>query len=214
LWHALVADGSVRDHLRRLIFVEQPLHRDVALSDAAKAEMLAWRGEGEYPPMIIDESDGHPGALLRALECGYVGTSHKNCKGIAKGIANACLIARRRRENPAATYLMSGEDLSNVGPVALLQDLAACATLGIESVERNSQHYFRGLSMHSAEVQHQILKHHGDLYRQHDPGGFPTLDIQHGRVATGSVVDAPFGTGFELDTSRFAELRNWVFEPD
>jgi hypothetical protein len=33
--------------------------------------------------------------------------------------------------------MMSGEDLCNTGPIALLQDLAVMAALGIESVERN-----------------------------------------------------------------------------
>ena len=32
-------------------------------------------------------------SLPTALALGYVGTSHKNCKGIVKGIANACLLA-------------------------------------------------------------------------------------------------------------------------
>jgi hypothetical protein len=195
--------------MRRLIFVEQPLHRDVALSAGVREELLGWKKEGGLPPIIIDESDGHPGALLEALACGYVGTSHKNCKGVFKGIANGCLIAKRRRDDPAGTYLMSGEDLSNIGPVALLQDLAACATLGIESVERNGQHYFRGLSMHSHAIQEEVLRHHGDLYRRHERGGFPTVDVRGGRVATGSVVDAPFGVGFEVDLEAFTPVGEW-----
>ena len=32
---------------------------------------------------------------------------------------------------------MSGEDLANVGPVALLNDLAVMSVLGVEDVERN-----------------------------------------------------------------------------
>ena len=67
---------------------------------------------------------------------GYAGTSHKNCKGIFKGLINRCLIEQRRSDGE--TTIMSGEDLCNVGPVALLQDLAVCAALGIESVERNA----------------------------------------------------------------------------
>ena len=61
---------------------------------------------------------------------------------------------------------MSGEDLANIGPVALLQDLAVVASLGVRSVERNGHHYFAGLSAFPRAVQQQILTHHGDLYER------------------------------------------------
>jgi hypothetical protein len=180
----------------------------VALSDNVKSEISNWP---DRPPIIIDESDGEPASLPRALECGYVGTSHKNCKGIIKGIANACLLEKRRRENPRKPFVLSGEDLSNVGPVALLQDLAAVATLGIESVERNGHHYFRGLSMHTPDVQNAVLEKHADLYREHETGGYATLNVKGGIIDVGSVVDAPLGVGFELDVSKFTPLDKWKF---
>jgi hypothetical protein len=180
----------------------------VALSDEVKGEILEWR---ERPPLLIDESDGEPGSLARALECGYVGTSHKNCKGIIKGIANACLVEKRRRENPGGKYMLSGEDLSNIGPIALLQDLAAVATLGVESVERNGHHYFRGLSMHSPQVQETMLAAHPDLYRRHESGEFATLNLKGGTIEVGSVNQAPLGVGFELDVSDFTPLSAWKF---
>jgi cyclopropane fatty-acyl-phospholipid synthase-like methyltransferase len=58
---------------------------------------------------------------------------------------------------------MSGEDLCNVGPVALLQDLVVQAALGVTSVERNGHHYFKGLSAWPAAVQAHVLKEHGDV---------------------------------------------------
>jgi hypothetical protein len=210
LWERLAADPTLQSVLPHLIFIEQPLHRDVALTDAVKAEMTAWT---DRPPIIIDESDGYPGALQRALDCGYAGTSHKNCKGIFKGIANAALLEKRRRDNPGRTFLLSGEDLSNVGPVSLQQDLAVCAALGIQSVERNGHHYFRGLSMHSPEVQQQVLKAHPDLFRPHETGGYATLDVRNGHLAVGSVVDAPFGVNFDLDTTQFTPVSAWRFDP-
>jgi hypothetical protein len=98
-----------------------------------------------------------------------------------------------------------------VGPVALLQDLAAMATLGVEHVERNGHHYFRGLSMLPEGVQQAVLARHGDLYRRH-PDGFPTLDVRGGRIEVGSVVDAPFGTDFLLDVTQFTPLADWRFD--
>ena len=77
----------------RLWFIEQPWHRDVALSPAIGELARAWP---ERPPIIIDESDGELSSMPAALALGYAGTSHKNCKGIFKGVANACRLAQRR----------------------------------------------------------------------------------------------------------------------
>src|ERR1051325_7580471 len=98
LWQSLAADKSLTEFLSRLIFVEQPLHRDVALSDGVKRAFLEW---DDRPPLIIDESDGELASLPRALECGYIGTSHKNCKGTFKSIANICLIKHLQQESPS-----------------------------------------------------------------------------------------------------------------
>jgi hypothetical protein len=202
LWQALQGDAWLAPLMRRLLFVEQPLHRDVALSPATAQALLRWP---ERPPMIIDESDGEIASLPLALAAGYAGTSHKNCQGVFKGIANAALIAHLRRTDPARSYILSGEDLSNVGPVALLQDLAVMATLGVEHVERNGHHYFAGLSMYAPQLQVRVLHHHGDLYRRHSRG-FATLKVQAGRIELGSVVAAPFGLAFPFDTGQYMSL--------
>ena len=90
----------------RLLFVEQPLHRDVALAGSVGGELAAW---ADAPPMIIDESDGELDCMRRAIALGYQGTSHKNCKGVIKGLANRCLIEWYRQENPeGGPWLMSG----------------------------------------------------------------------------------------------------------
>ena len=203
LWEAIRSDSELDDFLDGLIFVEQPLHRDVALSDEAQSVLSAWEN---CPPMIIDESDGSLESSRRALECGYVGTSHKNCKGVFKGIANACLMAKRQQES-GKTHILSSEDLANIGPVALTQDLAVLATLGITHSERNGHHYFAGLSMFPDDVQKQMMQHHGSLYRS--DGSFPTLAVSEGTLDITTVVDAPFGYDFEMDTTRYTPLDQW-----
>ena len=164
----------------RVLFVEQPLHRDIALSDETARELQNWT---DRPPMIIDESDDSWDSSARALGAGYAGVSYKSCKGVFKGIANYCLMKRRNA-------LISAEDLSTIGPISLLQDLAVIATLGIPHAERNGHHYFRGLSACSPQVQRQMLDQHRDVYRDI---GFPSLDIRDGSLRVGSVVDASFG---------------------
>lgn len=145
----------------------------------------------EAPPVIIDESDAEVASLPRALELGYVGTSHKNCKGIIKSFANRALLSQ-------SGGVMSAEDLANLGPVALSQDLAMVALLGIDHVERNGHHYFAGMSMYPREVQEAVLASHPDLYGRSDQG-FPALKIERECISMESINAAPFGVGIDAE---------------
>ncbi|MEP6667869.1 MAG: hypothetical protein ABJF10_01880 [Chthoniobacter sp.] len=208
LWEGFCADPSIARFLQHLIFVEQPFHRAVALSDATTAELRAWTNR---PPIIIDESDADCSALPTALAGGYAGTSHKNCKGVFHGLASACLIAQRRRLHPQTPLHISAEDLTNLGPIALLQDLAVVATLGITHAERNGHHYFAGLSQFPESVRRETLRHHGDLYESH-VGSYPIVAVKKGALEIGSLVDAPFGVAFEPDLTGFTPVETWRFE--
>ncbi len=185
-----------------LICVEQPLHRDVALSDRAQADLMAWT---ERPPLIIDESDAGLENVRRAVEGGYIGASHKNCKGVFKGVANACLLNHRMKAAPGSRLLQTGEDLANIGPISLLQDLAVQSCLGIESVERNGHHYFRGLAHLPPAFARSVGQAHSDMYEEREPGFF-SLAIHEGWLRLGSVNDAPFGLGLFPDLSAFPLL--------
>ncbi|MBW3600135.1 MAG: hypothetical protein KY475_23035 [Planctomycetes bacterium] len=202
-WERLTTNERLGAFFARLMFVEQPFHRDVALDGDVLGELAAW---SERPRLIIDESDAEIDSFARALALGYHGTSHKNCKGVFKSILNAMLVEMLRREDPRAGCIMSGEDLANIGPVALLQDLAVAATLGIESVERNGHHYFAGLSAFPQDIQRQILASHGDLYGPSEQG-WPTLRIAGGRISVESVVAAPLGVGCPIDVGQFRTVR-------
>lgn len=184
----------------KLLFIEQPWHRQVALSPAIGELAAAWP---DRPPVIIDESDAELSSLPDALALGYAGTSHKNCKGVFKGVANACLLAARRAQGLPA--MMSGEDLSNVAPVAVLQDLVVQACLGITSVERNGHHYFAGAAQWPAAIQAQLLASHPDLFIK-SAAGWPRLDVKTGRLELGSVLAAPFGYAGELDTTGLDQI--------
>ena len=199
-WNILHAEPELETFFDHLLFIEQPLHRDVALNESLKSEFDQWP---DRPAVIIDESDATLESLSQALAIGYAGTSHKNCKGIFKGIANACLLEHHRRNGTQT--VMSGEDLCNVGPVAVIQDLAVMATLGIESVERNGHHYMAGLSQFPERTREQVLNAHDGLYKTSETG-WPTLAICNGEIDLTSVNTQAFGTGFELDLSVFSEI--------
>jgi len=200
-WQEAAVEPALRQLWPRILVVEQPVHRDRALSDELGNALRAWP---DRPRLIIDESDGALGDLPRALALGYDGTSHKNCKGIVKGIANACLLEKRRRAG--GRVVLTGEDLCLLGPVALLEDLAMTASLGIEHVERNGHHYYRGLTLWPADWQDAALAAHSDLYARH-PEGFVRLNVREGRVALGSINAAPFGVKPLFDPSNFERPR-------
>jgi hypothetical protein len=188
-WEEARTRSSLGDLWPRLMFVEQPLHRAQALGAAVGRSLAAW---SDHPPMLIDESGGTTADLRRALDLGYIGVSHKNCKGVIHGLANRCLLSRRMAESPGLALQMSGEDLSNVGPIALPQDLAVQAALGNASVERNGHHYFAGLSGWPESVWPQAVAKYPGLY---DTGvdGYPLVQVEAGRLDLRAVNRAAFG---------------------
>ena len=199
-WERVASEPGLKEMCDRTLVIEQPVHRDRALTDDTGVALRRWTNR---PPIIIDESDGAIGDVPRALELGYAGASYKNCKGIVKGIANAGLLAARRRREQAG--ILTGEDLCNLGPLAVQQDLAMMAVLGIDHVERNGHHYYRGLSMLPADWQGALLREHPDFYSPH-VAGFAHVRIVDGKLSLESVNRAPFGVGPELDVTRFAPL--------
>lgn len=199
-WQSLLAEPELKPLLSRLLFIEQPLHREIALEEPVP---LLARPDGTPCPVIIDESDAELDSLPRALALGYSGTSHKNCKGVFKGIANRCLIDSLNRSGDGRALIMSGEDLANIGPVALLQDLAVQAVLGITSVERNGHHYFAGLAAFPESLQNEMTRVHPDLYLK-EPGRPARLRIDSGKLSTRSLLEAPFGYAARVKPETFA----------
>jgi hypothetical protein len=200
LWDRIATRDALKELSRQTIVVEQPVHRDRALLESTREELSEWP---DRPPLVIDESDGAIGDVPRALDLGYAGASYKNCKGIVKGLANACLLAARRLSGKAG--VLTGEDLCNLGPIAVQQDLAMMAVLGVDHVERNGHHYYRGLSMMPDDWQDAVLRTHGDFYTRHE-SGFVHLYIAEGRASLRSLNRAPFGVEPQLDVTGFAPL--------
>ena len=188
-WEELNSHSNLKSLLKRLLFVEQPLHRDVALNEDIGDVLHAWT---DRPSIIIDESDGDLDSARKAIQLGYDGTSHKNCKGVFKSISNFLMIQKLNQDSPSRLLIQSGEDLCNQGPVSIMQDLCVAASLGIQSVERNGHHYCAGLSAHPVSVQHEMLKHHPDVYAP-TKKGWPSLAMDQGSVSMRSINASPFG---------------------
>lgn len=196
--------------LEALLLIEQPLPRARTFDPAANTGMDMLAG---FAPCIIDEADAGLWALPEARSLGYRGVSIKSCKGVFSAVLNRarCDVwnAAAEHEGDAdARVIQSGEDLTTLPLLALQQDLALMATLGVAHVERNGHHYFRGLAHLPPGERASATAAHPDLYREAD--GLPFLDITNGAVAIGSVLDAPaFGYAGPIDMHARTAAKDW-----
>lgn len=206
LMEAIRARPDLAALLDAILFVEQPVERSVAL--ATPLDVAALKTVGA--PLLVDESDGWTTAFSEAMECGYRGVSHKNCKGVFRSFLNNALAAKRNREAGEARYFLSAEDLTDLPVVSLQSDLVAVASLGIPHVERNGHHYFRGLDHLSEAEQVAALADHPDLYRRQ--GDVVALDVSGGTLGVGSLQVPGFGFAEAPDMSRLVPAEDWSFD--
>jgi hypothetical protein len=158
---------------------------------------------GEDKPVIIDESDDSLEAFPLARRRGYTGVSSKACKGLYKSILNSARCTLWNREEGAARYFMSGEDLTTQAGLAVQQDLALAALLGLSHVERNGHHYVNGMAGLPEAEQAAFLAAHPDLYeRSH---GAVRLKITNGILALGSLFAPGYASGA---LPEFKEMRS------
>ena len=181
LWQRMRADDRLARLCASVAFIEQPIKRAQALSD--DITRLA-----EERPVIIDESDDSLEAFPRARRLGYTGVSSKSCKGLYKALLNAARCRLWNMEEGGSRYFLSGEDLTVQAGLALQQDLALAAVLGVEHVERNGHHYVNGMAGLPPAEQDRFLECHPDLYER--SLGATRLRIAHGTIEMKSL-DAP-----------------------
>jgi hypothetical protein len=173
--------------LQGLAFIEQPLSR----KDTFRPELHAGLSRVRvFGPVIIDEADFGVQAFPEAVALGYEGVSIKACKGVFRALLNRGLC-----EISSGNLFQSGEDLTNLPVRALQQDLCLMASLGIEHVERNGHHYFKGLHHLSSAEREQALLHHPDLYVSGKGGA--ELSIKNGKLSLSSLQAPGFGCGLK-----------------
>jgi L-alanine-DL-glutamate epimerase-like enolase superfamily enzyme len=167
----------------KLLYIEQPMPRDITRQVPLGA--LSRRD------FIIDEADDSYEALLVALSLGYHGISSKSCKGLYKSIINATRIAKWN--TGGAECIITGEDLTCQAGLAVQQDLALGALIGVTHAERNGHHYVDGFGETPADEANAFLAAHPDLYVRAD--GKVRLAIHDGDLLTGSLITPGFATG-------------------
>jgi hypothetical protein len=206
LIEAIQAAPGLRRFWRQVLFIEQPLDRGIAMDPKIAPALSAL---GRDKPVIIDEADDSVSAFKDAVALGYRGVSHKNCKGVYKSLHNLALAAAHNARLGRAELFLSAEDLSNLPVVPLQADLASAALLGIDHVERNGHHYFRGLGHLSAGEKGQALAAHPDLYERRGDEVF--LRITVGTLACGSLQVPGMGFAALPDMAAMTPVADWEF---
>jgi hypothetical protein len=187
-------DSALKPIAAKLLYIEQPMPREIFRQSPLGA--LAARD------FIIDEADDSYDAFPAARALGYRGISSKSCKGIYKSIANATRAAKWSRETEK--FFVTGEDLTCQAGLAVQQDLALGALIGLTHAERNGHHYVDGFGDAPAAEAEAFRAVHPDLYR--DDGHGVRLSIHGGDLLTGSLIATGFATGVHPDWAALAPL--------
>ncbi|MBB4262556.1 MULTISPECIES: hypothetical protein [unclassified Bradyrhizobium] len=190
----LDGDAALHGISTRLLYIEQPMPRDITFQTALGS--LATRD------FIIDEADDSYGTFLAMRPLGYRGISSKSCKGLYKWILNAVRAAQWT--TGAETFFITGEDLTCQAGLAVQQDLALGAFIGVTHAERNGHHYVDGFGETPLAEAQAFAAAHPDLYA--DTGQGIRLSIHNGDLLTGSLHATGFATSVHPDWSALRPL--------
>lgn len=192
----LKADARLKRLAAGLILVEQPYDRRVTFAAPLPPDLAALT-------VIIDEADEDYDAFPRALALGYRGVSSKSCKGLYKALLNG---ARVMAANAGGgRHVLSAEDLTCQPGLAVQQDTALVAAMGLAHVERNGHHYVDGFGQAPAAEAKAFHAAHPALYDQRD--GQIRLATASGRLATASLFETVgFASGAMPDWSSLHHL--------
>lgn len=180
----------------RLLFIEQPFDRRVTFERTLDPRVAA-RG------VIIDEADDAYDAFVRARELGYRGVSSKCCKGFYKALLNATRAASWNAAAGEERFLVSAEDLTCQPGLAVQQDTAFVAALGLTHVERNGHHYVDGFGLAPETEADAFRAAHPSLYARSDR---VRLAVASGRLDLSSLDGPGFASGAAPDWVSLAPL--------
>jgi hypothetical protein len=115
----LLSRRSFENFLQRLLYVEQPLPRDLTFGTPL--------GEfGKSFAVIVDEGESDYDSFPNAVALGYRGISSKACKGVYKSLVNGARAATWSGKGDARTFL-AGEDLTCQAGLAVQRGLSGDA---------------------------------------------------------------------------------------
>ena len=186
LWRRIGEERRLARLKSSILFIEQPIARDQALSAPVKAL-------SDEVPIEIDESDADVTVFPQARALGYRGISSKSCKGFYRALINRARIEKWNSEEPGR-YIMSAEDLTTQAGVAVQQDLALATLIGATHLERNGHHFGGGMSGAPRAEEDAFLKAHPDIYHR-AANGRVRVTIRDGAISIGSLDTPGLGVG-------------------
>jgi len=196
---ALVArvkdDAALSPIAARLLYIEQPMPRDITRTSPL--------GELASFDFIIDEADDSCDAFPAARALGYRGISSKSCKGIYKSIINATRAGKWSTNEEK--FFVTAEDLTCQAGLAVQQDTALGALIGITHAERNGHHYVDGFGDTPAGEAGSFLAAHPDLYERR--GNSVRLAIHDGELSTDSLASPGFASSIHPTWSAMTPLK-------
>jgi len=190
----LDSDRALEPIVSKLLYIEQPMPREVTRRSPL--------GRLSRRDFIIDEGDDSYDAFPAARALGYRGVSSKSCKGLYKSIVNATRVAKWSTQGDK--YFISGEDLTCQAGLAVQQDLALGALIGVTHAERNGHHYVDGFADTPATEADAFLAAHPDLYTR--DGGKVRLAIHDGDLLTDSLSTPGFASAVHPDWSTLTPM--------
>jgi hypothetical protein len=188
-------DSALQPIAQKLLYVEQPMPRDITRASPLGA--LAVRD------FIIDEADDSYDAFPAARALGYRGISSKSCKGIYKSVVNATRAAKWSVGNEK--FFVTAEDLTCQAGLGVQQDLALGALIGVTHAERNGHHYVDGFGDGLACEAESFLATHPDLYTRNR--NTIRLAIHDGDLLTGSLTSPGFASSVHPVWSAMSPLQ-------
>ncbi len=191
--------------IEKIQFIEQPMNRADTHNENLRPAICE---AAKQKPLIIDEADGYIHAFAEAIEIGYLGVSHKNCKGIFKSLANFALCKFRNGNTGTNSLFLSAEDLTSMPLAALQQDFAVVSAMGLANAERNGHHFFYGLKHLTEREKESARAHYPELYRCADHELF--LNIRNGRVDVSNLQQPGLGIVEEPDWTSMQPLESWL----
>jgi hypothetical protein len=188
-------DDALKPIAAKLLYIEQPMPRDIT-----RQSPLGILSKRDF---IIDEADDSYDAFPAAKALGYRGISSKSCKGIYKSIVNATRAQKWSADG--GKFFIAGEDLTCQAGLAVQQDLALGALIGVSHAERNGHHYVDGFANTPAHEAEAFLSAHPDLYAR--DGDTIRLSIHDGDLLTGSLISPGFASGAHPDWAALKPLQ-------
>jgi hypothetical protein len=188
-------DTALRPIAEKLLYIEQPMPRDIT-----RASPLGALASCDF---IIDEADDSYNAFLTARALGYRGISSKSCKGIYKSVVNATRAAKWSTGNEK--FFVTGEDLTCQAGLGVQQDLALGALIGFTHAERNGHHYVDGFGDTPQAEAQSFLAAHPDLYA--NSGSTVRLAIRDGDLSTASLTSPGFASAVHPIWSAMSPLQ-------